>query len=191
MLRLLWNWKAVAGAFVEMQEWPDTLVPVIGIVVLMMLILALIGRWKIFRKFGEPGWKSLIPYYGKWVEYGYTWNPKIILWDVAQVIVNEIMEFGAGVWEADSFLAAAAIAVIVFESCCLVVSVIAAYKLARAFGHGLGYAIGLILAPWLFQFILGCGSSLYNGPEGRWPRVQDQQAGDADCGTGSDIEIKE
>ncbi len=173
MLGLIWNWKDVARAAAEALSWSDTVVPVLGFVGLTMLALTVIGRWRIFKKYGEPGWKSLIPYYSKWVEYGYTWNPKIILWDAAQVIVNEIMETVVA-WEATPPLAFVAATLVVFEICWFAVSTIAAYKLSRAFGHGLGYAIGLILAPWLFSFVLGCGSSLYNGPEGRWPQSYEQ-----------------
>lgn len=135
----------------------------IGIARLIMLILALIGRWRIFRKFGEAGWKSLIPFYGKWGEYGYTWNPKNVSWDVIETIIDYIRDSDVIVRWQGPLLTVVTIAVIV----------IAAYKLSRAFGHGAGYAIGLVLAPWLFQFILGCGSSLYNGPEGRWPKARE------------------
>ena len=48
-------------ALVEALDWPETVVTGIGITALIMLILFLIGRWGIFRKFGEAGWKSLIP----------------------------------------------------------------------------------------------------------------------------------
>lgn len=173
MLGLIWNWKAVARATAEVLGWPDSVVAAIGITGLIMLILALIGRWRIFRKFGEAGWKSLIPLYGKWVEYGYTWNPKIVLWNVIETIVDYVRDSDVIVRRQGPLLTAVTIAVIVFWMCCFVVSVIAAYKLSRAFGHGVGYAIGLVLAPWLFQFILGCGSSLYNGPEGRWPKARE------------------
>ena len=37
----------------------------------------------------------------------------------------------------------------------------------------MGYTIGLLLLPGLFQLILGCGSSRYNGPEGRWSKEQE------------------
>ena len=173
MRGLLWNWRTVVGALVEALDWPETVVTGIGITALIMLILFLIGRWGIFRKFGEAGWKSLIPYYSQWVEYGYTWNPKIILWNVAAAIVNYIGDVSIIALKKGPILTVAMIAIIVFWICRFAVSAIAAHKLARAFAHGMGYTIGLLLLPGLFQFILGCGSSRYNGPEGRWSKEQE------------------
>ena len=37
-------------------------------------------------------------------------------------------------------------------------------KLARAFGKGTGFAVGLILLPSIFYMILGFGDSVYYGP---------------------------
>ena len=114
-----------------------------------MLILALIGRWRIFRKFGEAGWKSLIPFYGKWGEYGYTWNPKSVLWNVIETIVDYVRDSDVIVRRQGPLLTVVTIAVIV----------IAAYKLSRAFGHGVGYAIGLVLVPRL-QSLQRAGGAL-------------------------------
>ena len=121
----------------------------------------------------EAGWKSLIPYYSQWVEYGYTWNPKIILWNVTAAIVDYIGDVSIIALKKGLILTVAMIAIIVFWICRFAVSAIAAHKLARAFAHGMGYTIGLLLLPGLFQFILGCGSSRYNGPEGRWSKEQE------------------
>ncbi len=137
MQGLLWNWRTMVGALVEALDWPETVVTGIGITALIMLILFLIGRWGIFRKFGEAGWKSLIPYYSQWVEYGYTWNPKIILWNVAAAIVNYIGDVSIIALKKGPILTVAMIAIIVFWICRFAVSAIAAHKLARAFGHGL------------------------------------------------------
>ena len=37
-----------------------------------------------------------------------------------------------------------------------------AWRTSKAFGHGIGYCIGLILLPWIFQLILGFGKSKYS-----------------------------
>ncbi len=37
-------------------------------------------------------------------------------------------------------------------------------KLARAYGMGTGFAVGLILLPSIFHMILGFGDSTYYGP---------------------------
>ena len=40
-------------------------------------------------------------------------------------------------------------------------------RMAKAYGKGTGFAIGLILLPNLFQLILAFGSSEYVGPQGK------------------------
>ena len=122
MRGLLWNWRTMVGALVEALDWPETVVTGIGITALIMLILFLIGRWGIFRKFGEAGWKSLIPYYSQWVEYGYTWNPKIILWNVAAAIVNYIGDVSIIALKKGPILTVAMIGIILFWICRFAVS---------------------------------------------------------------------
>ena len=36
-----------------------------SVVSFVMSILTIVGGWKMFRKFGEPGWKVIIPFYGR------------------------------------------------------------------------------------------------------------------------------
>jgi len=43
-------------------------------------------------------------------------------------------------------------------------SILLRLKLAKAFGKGIGFAIGLILLPFIFQLLLGFGSAEYEGP---------------------------
>jgi uncharacterized membrane protein YhaH (DUF805 family) len=45
-----------------------------------------------------------------------------------------------------------------------IVWIIVALDLAKSFDHGVGFAIGLIILPWLFYIILGWGESQYYGP---------------------------
>ena len=37
-------------------------------------ILSLVAFWFIFEKFGEPGWKAVIPFYNTYIWYKYTWG---------------------------------------------------------------------------------------------------------------------
>ena len=37
------------------------------IVSFVMAVLEIIGGWKVFNKFGEPGWKAIIPFYNYYV----------------------------------------------------------------------------------------------------------------------------
>jgi hypothetical protein len=46
----------------------------------------------------------------------------------------------------------------------LIILIIVWYDLAKSFGHGGGYTVGLIFLPWIFLAILAWGSSQYMGP---------------------------
>lgn len=98
-----------------------------------LLLLSIAGLWAIFRKAGEPGWAAIIPFYNVYILYKIT--------------------RGNG-W---LFL----LLLIPFVD--IVIMVITTYKLSRAFAHGLGYCLGLLLFPFLFQLIVGFGSSQYLG----------------------------
>ncbi|MEI3168770.1 MAG: DUF5684 domain-containing protein [Lachnospiraceae bacterium] len=46
-----------------------------------------------------------------------------------------------------------------------IINIVALNKLARAFGHGTGFTIGLFFLNPIFKLILGFGSDQYIGPQ--------------------------
>lgn len=98
-----------------------------------LLLLSIAGLWAIFRKAGEPGWAAIIPFYNVYILYKITWGNG---WLFLLLLIPFVD---------------------------IVIVVITTYKLSRAFGHGLGYCLGLLLFPFLFQLIVGFGSSQYLG----------------------------
>lgn len=128
-----------------------------AIVWAVIAVLNIIGCWKIYTKFGEPGWKCLIPFYNTWVEYKYTWNPKmaILIWVlsmgsevVMQIVGNESVLFN--VFGLISFVGWG-------------ISIVGYHKLSKSFGKGVGFTIGMVLMPSIFLTILGLGKSQYIG----------------------------
>lgn len=97
-------------------------------------ILAIIGMWKVFTKAGEPGWMSLIPFLNTYKLYKIAWGNGWLFLLGLIPIVN------------------------------IVVYIMVSIKMARAFGMGTGFAVGLILLPSIFYLILGFGDSVYYGP---------------------------
>ena len=47
-----------------------------------------------------------------------------------------------------------------------IIWIIVAIDLAKSFGHGIGFAIGIIFLPFIFGLILAFGSDTYQGPAG-------------------------
>ena len=123
-------------------------------------ILQIIANWNIFNKAGEAGWKSLIPIYGDYVSYKIAWQTSyfwlnfilgILLSYVSNANLNESM-----------FLS---LIVILLKIALTVINIMYCVKLARAFGRGIGFAIGLILLQPIFLLILGFGSDQYYGAD--------------------------
>jgi hypothetical protein len=102
-----------------------------------IVVPVIIAQWKVFEKAGEPGWASIIPVYNVMV--------------LARICGKD---------EVYGLLLFIPIVGIVF-------SVILMIELAKAFGKDVGFAIGLILLPFIFFLILGFGSAKYIGPEGK------------------------
>jgi hypothetical protein len=99
-----------------------------------VLIIAMIaGLWKTFTKAGQPGWASIIPFYNIVVLADICGKPWWWLFLCLIPIVN------------------------------IVVLIILYLKLAEVFGKGGGFAVGLILLPFIFLPILGFGSARYLG----------------------------
>lgn len=124
---------------------------------LIYWILQIVAYWSIFKKAGEPGWKSIIPIYCTYVQYKLTWKTSMFwISFLAAIIANVLMQLGG-----DS-LALLAVGV-VLEIAAAAIGFVALYKLSRSFGHGVGFAIGLIFLYPIFILILGFGSSQYIG----------------------------
>lgn len=119
-------------------------------------IICIIGNWKVFTKAGEAGWKSIIPLYNTYISYKIAWNTNMFWITLACIIVSWILSGFGGILSSVSSLLGLAYAVI---------SIIRLYKLSKAFGHGVGFTLGLIFFNPIFIVILGFDSSEYIGPQ--------------------------
>ncbi len=137
------NYSALLGALASMM----------GIVVVWG-ILTIIAFWKVFAKAGESGWKSLIPYYNAYILFKISWKP-VMFWaylalSVVLMLTTASVPVLAGLCSVALF----------------VLYVIAMIQLAKSFGKGVGFGVGLILLNTIFIMILAFGSAKYVGPNG-------------------------
>ena len=105
----------------------------IYLISLAFAVLAIVAMWKIFTKAGEPGWGAIVPFYNLYLLYKITW--------------------GSG-WMFLTMLIPVANAVI---------AIITYFKLAKVFGKGAGFGVGLWLLNPIFMLILAFGDSSYQG----------------------------
>lgn len=131
---------------------------VMGIVGLIWLVIWIVANWQIFKKAGEPGWKCIIPYYNSYTQFGFTWNTNMFWVYLVLSLAPTILQFLLG--RENTFVALISF---VLGIALIVISVIATHKLSKAFGHGVGFTLGLIFLNPIFVLILAFGSSEYQG----------------------------
>ena len=109
-----------------------------AIIVFVIFILTIIANLVLFKKAGEKGWKSIIPIYNT-----------VVLFKIA----------GISPWWVLGYLAA--IIPVIGGLVVVGITIYAMINLAKAFGKGAGFTVGLILLNTIFIMILAFGSSEY------------------------------
>lgn len=105
----------------------------LGFALLGLALLTIVSFWRIYSKAGEAGWKCLIPIYGAVVLQRILGRPG---WWVLLLLVPVVN---------------------------LVISLVECADLARVFGKGIGFALGLIFLGPLFLMVLAFGPAQYVG----------------------------
>ncbi|MEY2563396.1 MAG: hypothetical protein QOH88_1589 [Verrucomicrobiota bacterium] len=101
---------------------------------LLIGLVLVIAMWKIFTKANQPGWASLIPFYNFYIWCKIVGRPGWWLLLMLIPFVN------------------------------FIIIIILCIDLAKSFGKGAGFGIGLLLLGIIFFPILAFGSSQYVGP---------------------------
>ena len=100
---------------------------------LALVVVCIVGGWKMFVKAGKPGWGIIIPIYNV-----------ILLLEIA----------GRPIWW---------IILMLIPVVSLVVSFIVYIDVAKRFGKSAGFGVGLVLLGFIFMPILGFGDAVYQG----------------------------
>jgi hypothetical protein len=116
----------------------------------------MIGAWKVLTKAGEKGWKSIIPFLNTYTVYKISWSG-IMYWVSFALCIAGIV---CGI-HADGSSALSSSGFYLLFIAAAVISFINKIKLSKAFGHGIGFGLGLFFFNPLFTIILGFDSSEY------------------------------
>jgi hypothetical protein len=135
-----------------------TLLTVFSVIAIVWYVVYIIAGWKIFQKAGEAGWKSLIPFYNIYIQFKFSWKTVMVWPYLICGIAGTAMSMNA-----DSTISMIGG---LLNLAYLVLMIISYVKLAKAFGKGGGFAVGLLFLEPIFIMILGFGSAQYIGPEG-------------------------
>lgn len=110
-----------------------------ALICLTVIVTFLAGWWGMFTKAGKPGWAVLIPFWNIWVMCEVAGRPG---WWMVLLLIPVV-----GV----------------------VIGIMLAIDLAKAFGRGVGTILGLIFLPVVFIPILGLGESQWSPGEAAPP----------------------
>lgn len=131
----------------------------ISVVVVVLYVITVIAYWQIFKKAGEKGWKSLIPVYNSYIMYKISWKTSMFWIEIALGVLYSIL-YGISYSSGSAVLSV--LAYIVYIAV-IVIGIMVLHKLSKAFGHGVGFTVGLVLLSPIFILILAFGSSQYVG----------------------------
>ncbi|HEX8373416.1 MAG TPA: DUF5684 domain-containing protein [Chthoniobacterales bacterium] len=107
------------------------------IVWLALVILILAGMWKMFEKAGKPGWAAIVPIYNVIVLLQIAGKP---LWWIILLFIPIVN---------------------------ILVGLFVSIALAKSFGRGAGFGIGILVLGFIFIPMLGFGQDKYVGPQGQ------------------------
>jgi hypothetical protein len=107
--------------------------PVSLIISLLIALLMIVAMWKVFTKAGQPGWASIIPIYNLYIWCKIVGRP---WWWIILMLIPFVN---------------------------IIVGIILCIDMAKSFGKGAGFGIGLALLGIIFWPILGFGSAQYQG----------------------------
>lgn len=112
---------------------PFLLMGVFMVISLLIGVLIIVSNWKVYQKAGKPGWASIVPIYNI-------------------IVLLEIV--GKPTWWILLFFIPIAN---------IVVAIMIAHQLAKAFGQDVGFTLGLIFLPFIFYPLLAFGKYSYQG----------------------------
>jgi hypothetical protein len=104
---------------------------IIGLVYLAFIVLWIVGFWKVFTKAGHPGWAALVPIYNLYILLKIAGKP--------------------GWWLLLFFIPVVS----------LVILILVSLDVAKAFGKGGGYGVGLAFLGFIFYPMLGFSDARY------------------------------
>lgn len=103
------------------------------IISLIFAVIIIGGMWKAFEKAGQPGWAAIVPFYNIYILTKIAGKPG---WWVLLYLIPVVN---------------------------IVIAVMLSIEVAKKFGKGTGFGVGLALLGFVFWPILGFGDAKYQG----------------------------
>ena len=104
-------------------------------ILLALIVFYVVCWWKIYTKAGQPGWACIVPIYGIILYFKIIGKP---WWWIFMLLIPIYGQ--------------------------IVIPIIMIHKLSKAFGHDVGFTLGLIFLSFIFIPILAFENSNYANP---------------------------
>ena len=126
-----------------------------SLIQVVIILLNIIGLFKIYQKMGKPGWKGIIPFYNMYGLYDELWDKKYF-WGylLAQVVMLNPSSPSGLLFRGANLVLSVALIVVVMKLY---------IKLAKAFGKGTGFGVLTFFFAPICLAVLGFGSAEYEG----------------------------
>jgi len=105
--------------------------PIAGVIGLLVALLMIVAMWKVFTKAGQPGWASIIPIYNLYIWCKIVGRPA---WWIILMLIPFVN---------------------------IIILIILLVEIAKRFGKGVGFAIGMLILPFIFYPMLAFGDAKY------------------------------
>ena len=102
------------------------------VVWLAIIVLMIAALWKIFEKAGEPGWAAIVPIYNLYILLKIAGRPG---WWLLLYLIPFVG---------------------------FIIGIIVSIDVAKRFGKGVGFALGLVFLPFIFYPVLAWGDASYS-----------------------------
>ena len=104
---------------------------IIGLLPIIIAVVTIAGMWTTFAKANQPGWAAIIPIYNIWVLLKIVGRPGWWLILFFIPLVN------------------------------FIIAILVSIDLAKSFGKGAGFGLGLVFLSFIFYPLLGFGDARY------------------------------
>lgn len=104
---------------------------------IVIFVLSIVAMWLIFKKAGQAGWKALIPIYN--------------VYTLVKIVDGNGWKF----------------LLLLIPIVNIIYLIMLDFRMAKAYGKGVGFGFGLLFLPTIFQLILAFGKAQYVGPKGQ------------------------
>lgn len=108
--------------------------PIGGLISLAFIVVCIVALWKVFTKAGHPGWAAIVPIYNAYILLKIAGRPG---WWLILLIIPLVN---------------------------IIIGILVSIDVAKNFGKGAGFGLGLAFLGFIFYPILAFGDATYTGP---------------------------